>query len=40
MAISGRTTVTCPKPDTLRGSSEGDVELMTQKEILDFKPAP
>jgi hypothetical protein len=33
-------TVTCPKPDTLRGSPQGDVELMTQKEVLDFKPAP
>jgi hypothetical protein len=32
-------TVTCPKPDTLRGSPQGDVELMTQKEVLDFKPA-
>ena len=33
-------TVTCPKPDTLRGSPQGHVELMTQKEVLDFKPAP
>jgi hypothetical protein len=33
-------TVTWPKPDTLRDSPQGDVELMTQKEILDFKPAP
>jgi hypothetical protein len=31
-------TVTCPKPDTLWGSPQGDVELMTQKEVLDFKP--
>jgi hypothetical protein len=23
----------------LRGSPQGDVELMTQKEVLDFKPA-
>ena len=33
-------TVTCPNPDTLWGSPQGDVELMTQKEVLDFKPAP
>ena len=33
-------TVTCPKPDTLRGSPQGDVELMTQKEVLDFKSVP
>ena len=32
-------TVTCPKPDTLWGSPQGDVELMTQKNVLDFKPA-
>jgi hypothetical protein len=32
-------TVTCPKPDTLWGSPQGDVELMTQKKVLDFKPA-
>jgi hypothetical protein len=32
-------TVTCPKPDTSWGSPQGDVELMTQKEVLDFKPA-
>ena len=32
-------TVTCAKPDTLWGSPQGDVELMTQKEVLDFKPA-
>jgi hypothetical protein len=32
-------TVTCPKPDTLRGSPQGNVELMTQKKVLDFKPA-
>ncbi len=31
--------VTCPKPDTLWGSPQGDVELMTQKKVLDFKPA-
>jgi hypothetical protein len=31
-------TVTCPQPETLRGPPQGDVELMTQKEILDFKP--
>jgi hypothetical protein len=33
-------TVTSPKPERLRGSPQGDVELMTQKEVLDFKPAP
>src|SRR5207302_4489552 len=32
-------TVTCPKPDTLWGSPQGDVELMTQKKVLDFKSA-
>jgi hypothetical protein len=32
-------TVTCPKPGTLWGSPQGDVELMTQKKVLDFKPA-
>jgi len=32
-------TVTCPKPDTLWGLPQGDVEPMTQKEVLDFKPA-
>ena len=32
-------TVTCPKPDTLWGAPQGDVELMTQKKVLDFKPA-
>jgi len=32
-------TVTCPKPDTLWGSPQGDVELMAEKKILDFKPA-
>ena len=29
-----------PEPETLRGSPQGDVELMTQKEVLDFKPVP
>ena len=33
-------TVTRAKPEALRGSPQGDVELMTQKEVLDFKPAP
>jgi hypothetical protein len=28
------------KPDTLRASPQGYVELMAQKEVLDFKPAP
>jgi hypothetical protein len=32
-------TVTCPKPDASWGSPQGDVELMTQKKVLDFKPA-
>jgi hypothetical protein len=32
-------TVTCPKRDTLWGSPQGNVELMTQKKVLDFKPA-
>jgi hypothetical protein len=32
-------TVTCPKPDTSWGSPQGDVELMTQKKVLDFKIA-
>ena len=32
-------TVTCPKPDTLWGSPQRNVELMTQKKVLDFKPA-
>jgi hypothetical protein len=32
-------TVTCPKPDTLWGSPQGDVELMAEKKVLDFKPA-
>ena len=27
------------RPDTLWGSPQGDVELMTQKKVLDFKPA-
>ena len=33
-------TVTCTKPETLRASPQGDIELMAQKEVLDFKPAP
>src|SRR5262249_30908357 len=32
-------TVTGPKPDPLWRSPEGDVELMAQKKVLDFKPA-
>src|SRR5436190_9656882 len=32
--------VTPPQPQTSRWSSQDNVELMTQKEILDFKPAP
>jgi hypothetical protein len=31
--------VTRPELETLRSSPQGDVELMTQKEVLDFKPA-
>jgi hypothetical protein len=31
-------TVTCPKPDTF-WAPQGDVELMAQKKVLDFKPA-
>ena len=33
-------TVTCTKPETLQASPQGYVELMAQKEVLDFKPAP
>ena len=29
-----------PQPQTLRRSSQDNVELMTQKEVLNFKPAP
>jgi hypothetical protein len=29
-----------PQPQTLRRLSQDNVELMTQKEVLDFKPAP
>src|SRR5260221_13183307 len=32
-------TVTCPKSDTLWGWPRGDVEVVTQKKVLDFKPA-
>jgi hypothetical protein len=32
--------VTPPQPQTLRRSSQDNVELMTQKEVLNFKPAP
>jgi len=32
-------TVTCPKPETLWGSPQGDVELMAEKKVFDFKPA-
>jgi hypothetical protein len=35
-----QSTVTWPKLDTFRGPPQSDVELMTQKEVLDFKPAP
>jgi hypothetical protein len=30
---------TCPKRDPLWGSPQGDVELMAEKKVLDFKPA-
>ena len=32
--------ITTPQPKTWRSSPQGDVELMTKKEVLDFKPAP
>jgi hypothetical protein len=32
--------VTTPQSETLRCAPQGDVELMTQKEVLDFKPVP
>ena len=32
-------TVTCTKTETLRSSPQGDVELMTQEKVLNFKPA-
>jgi hypothetical protein len=38
LAFGYEATRTCPKPDTLWGSPQGDVELMTQKKVLDFKP--
>jgi hypothetical protein len=31
--------VTPPQPQTLRRSSQDNVELVTQKEVLNFKPA-
>jgi hypothetical protein len=31
--------VTTPQSETLRCAPQGDVELMTKKEVLDFKPA-
>jgi hypothetical protein len=31
--------VTCPQPETWRGPPQRNIELMTQKEVLDFKPA-
>ena len=31
-------TVTCPKPDTLWGSPQGDVELMAEKKVLPTIP--
>jgi hypothetical protein len=32
--------VTPPQPQALWRSSQDNVELMTQKEVLNFKPAP
>jgi hypothetical protein len=32
-------SVTCRQPETSRGPPQGDVDVMTQKEVLDFKPA-
>jgi hypothetical protein len=32
--------ITTPQPKTWKSSPQGDVELMTEKEVLDFKPAP
>ena len=37
---NNRGTITCTKPETLRASPQGYVELMAQKEVLDFKSAP
>jgi hypothetical protein len=33
-------SITAPQPDTCRSSPQCDVELMTEKEVLGFKPAP
>ena len=32
--------IAAPKPETCRSSPQGDIELMTEKENLGFKPAP
>jgi hypothetical protein len=32
--------ITTPQLKTWKSSPQGDVELMTEKEVLDFKPAP
>jgi hypothetical protein len=32
--------ITAPQPDTCRSSSQCDVELMTEKEVLGLKSAP
>src|SRR5438105_10010314 len=32
--------LTPPQPQTLRWSSQGNVKLMTEKEVLNFKPTP
>jgi hypothetical protein len=32
--------VTTSQPKTRRSSPQGDIELMTEKKVLDFKPAP
>jgi hypothetical protein len=32
--------ITASQPKTWRSSPQGDVELMTEKQVLGFKPAP
>lgn len=33
-------TITAPQPKPSRSSPQGDVEVVTKKEVLTFKPAP
>jgi hypothetical protein len=33
-------TVTPPKPQAVRCTPQGNIELMSEKEVLDFKPLP